>query len=160
MYVTQGRNEVPGKKQVWRPPMFEPEVFGSKCTVLKKLLVTMLGNFGALIVICHPEDCPPCPLVTPLTLHTVYPVVIPKCKDFSGKSLFFLDWKKLKWVSQQLKRLPMDKGSLFVKGKAGRGRCSKEQERDTDLNCKMQKQTIENKVNKVFPEKEVNMSSD
>jgi len=54
----------------------------------------------------------------------------------------------------------MDKGSLFVKGKAGRGRCSKEQERDTDLNCKMQKQTIENKVNKVFPEIEMNMSSD
>jgi len=28
-------------------PMFETEVFGSKCTVLKKVLVTLLGLFGA-----------------------------------------------------------------------------------------------------------------
>jgi len=41
--------------------MFEPTVFRSKCTVLKKALETLLGLFGAQGVV------PPCPpLVTPL----------------------------------------------------------------------------------------------
>jgi len=44
-------------------PMFEP--FRSKCTVLKKVLVTLLRLFGGLIVIRCPGNC--APLVTPLT---------------------------------------------------------------------------------------------
>jgi len=46
--------------------MFEPESFGSKCTVMKKVLATLLGFFDA------PTDSEPGalwpfpPLVTPL----------------------------------------------------------------------------------------------
>ena len=41
-----GLNGVLGKKQVW-PPMFEPRIFGSNCTVLKKVLATLFWLFGA-----------------------------------------------------------------------------------------------------------------
>jgi len=34
------------KKQVWRPPYSNRRSFGSKCTVLKKVLATFLGLFG------------------------------------------------------------------------------------------------------------------
>jgi len=37
----------PGARSKFGAPMFEPEVFGSKCTVLRKVLVTLLGLFGA-----------------------------------------------------------------------------------------------------------------
>ena len=37
-----------GKKQVWRPPCSNLGSFGSKHAVLKKVLVTLLGNFRRL----------------------------------------------------------------------------------------------------------------
>jgi len=46
--------------------MFEPEVFRKKCAVSKKVLVTLLGLFGAPAVIRHPHsdlgsgNCGPC----------------------------------------------------------------------------------------------------
>ena len=55
-----------GKKQVW--PCSNLKSFGSKCTVLKKVFVTLLGLYGAPAVIWRPhidtapgELCPPCP---------------------------------------------------------------------------------------------------
>jgi len=57
----------PGTRRKFGAPMFEPEVFGSKSTVLKKVLATLLGLFGAPAVIWHPGNCAPLPpLVTPL----------------------------------------------------------------------------------------------
>ena len=44
-----------GKKQVWRPHV-RNRSFGRKCTVLKKVLVTLLGLFGARGII---PTCPP-----------------------------------------------------------------------------------------------------
>jgi len=65
--LTQGRNEVrwrPGKTQVW--PCLNLRSFGSKCTVLKKVLVILLGLFGAprshsapRTVIRRPGNCAP-----------------------------------------------------------------------------------------------------
>jgi len=46
--------------------------FGSKCTVLKNVLTTVLGVFGALIVIRRPGNCAPLPLVAPLTVPTFF----------------------------------------------------------------------------------------
>ena len=50
------------------PSTFETEVFGSKCTAVKKVLATLLVLFGAPVVIRHPRDdlapgglCLPCP---------------------------------------------------------------------------------------------------
>ena len=67
--LSQGRNEVR-----WRPHV-RNRVFGSKCTVLKKILVTLFGLFGAFRSHSAPpavilrsysdsapgELCPPCP---------------------------------------------------------------------------------------------------
>jgi len=42
-------------------PMFETKVFRSKCTVLKKVLVILLGIFGAPRSDSAPRElCPPC----------------------------------------------------------------------------------------------------
>jgi len=46
------------------PPCSNLKSFGSKCTVLKKVLVTLLGLFGAPIVIRRPGNC--APIVAPL----------------------------------------------------------------------------------------------
>ena len=49
--VDQGRNEVrwrPGQEASLAPPCSNLRSFGSKCTVLKKVLVTLLGLFGTL----------------------------------------------------------------------------------------------------------------
>jgi len=49
--------------------MFEPELFGSKFNVTKKVLATFLVFFGAPIVIRRPGNCALfAPLVTPLKL--------------------------------------------------------------------------------------------
>jgi len=64
--------------------MFEPEIFLKQCTVLKKVLVTLLGLFSSPAVISRPrrdvaprsdsapgELCLPCPpVVTPL--HSIH----------------------------------------------------------------------------------------
>jgi len=43
------------KKRVWLP-VFEPEVLRKQCTVLKKMLVTLLGLFSSPAVIsCTPQ---------------------------------------------------------------------------------------------------------
>jgi len=50
LYVAQGRNEVrwrPGQEASLAPPCSNLRSFGSKCTMLKKVLVTLLGLFGA-----------------------------------------------------------------------------------------------------------------
>jgi len=49
--------------------MFKPKVFRSKCTVLKKVLETLLRLFGALPVIRRPESCSPCPPRYALFVH-------------------------------------------------------------------------------------------
>jgi len=66
----QGHNEVrwrPGQETSLAPPFSNLRPFGSKCTVLKKVLVTLLGLFGSSAVIrrphsdsAHGELCPPC----------------------------------------------------------------------------------------------------
>jgi len=62
----QGRNEIwwrLGQKASLAPPYSNLTSFWSKCTVLKKVLVVLLGLFGARGIV------PPCPLVTPLQLY-------------------------------------------------------------------------------------------
>jgi len=46
----------PGARSKFVVPMFEPRSFGSKFTVLKKVLVTLLGLFGTwgLCPLAHP----------------------------------------------------------------------------------------------------------
>ena len=47
--MTQGRTEVrccPGQEKILAPPCSNLRSFGSKCTVLKKKLATLLGLFG------------------------------------------------------------------------------------------------------------------
>jgi len=48
--------------------MFEPELFGGRFNVLKKVVVTFLGLFGVRAVIRLPGNCCPpyLPFVTPL----------------------------------------------------------------------------------------------
>jgi len=75
MYI-QGDNEVrwrPGQEASLALPCSNLSSFGSKFTVLKKVLVTLLGHFGAPAVIRCPHSdkvpgklCPIAPLVTPL----------------------------------------------------------------------------------------------
>ena len=63
MYWARGRNEIrwrPGKETSLAPPCSNLRSFGSKCTALKKVLVTSLGLFGALRSNSAPgELCPP-----------------------------------------------------------------------------------------------------
>jgi len=64
------RNEVrwrSGKEASLAPPSSNLKSFGSKCTVMKRVLVTLLEFFGNPIVIRRPVNCAPLgPLVTPL----------------------------------------------------------------------------------------------
>jgi len=66
---TQGRNEArwrPGQEASLAPPCSNLRFFGSKCTVLKKVLVTILGRFGDPRNHSAPGELfSPCPLVTP-----------------------------------------------------------------------------------------------
>jgi len=66
----QGRNEVrwrPGQEASLAPPCLKLRSSGSKFTVLKKVLVTLLGLFGAPIVTWRPGNCASLPpLVMPL----------------------------------------------------------------------------------------------
>jgi len=59
----QGRIKVrwrPGKEASLAPPCSNLRSFGSKCTVLKKVLVTLLRLFGAPAVIHRPGNCGNC----------------------------------------------------------------------------------------------------
>jgi len=56
-----------GKKQVWRTHV-PNRSFGSKCTVFKKVLVTLLGLFAVPVMIQRQGNCAPCPPVMPLVL--------------------------------------------------------------------------------------------
>jgi len=71
MLWQQGRNEVrwrPGQEAGSVPPCSNLRSFGSKCTVLKKVVVTLLGLFGATRSDTTPGNCAPLPpLVTPLS---------------------------------------------------------------------------------------------
>jgi len=66
----QERNEVrwrPGQEASLVPPCSNLRSFGSKCTVLKKVLVTLLGLLGE-----RRSDSAPgtlCPFVTPLDMR-------------------------------------------------------------------------------------------
>jgi len=70
--VAKGCTEVrlrPGQETSLAPPCLNIRSFGSKCTVLKKTLATLLGLSE------HSSDtgpgglCPPCPLITRLVWH-------------------------------------------------------------------------------------------
>ena len=55
----QGRNEVrwrPGQEASLAPPYLKLRSSGRKCTVLKKVLVTLLGLFGAPAAIRRPPQ--------------------------------------------------------------------------------------------------------
>jgi len=60
----QGRNEVtwrPGQEASLALPGLNLKSFRSKCIVLKKILVTLLGLFGTPLCDLTPgELCPPC----------------------------------------------------------------------------------------------------
>ena len=65
--LDRGRNEVKwhsGQEASLAPPCLNLRSFGSKCTVLKKVFVTLLGVFGAPRSDSAPGNC--APLVTPL----------------------------------------------------------------------------------------------
>ena len=65
----QARNEVrwrPGQEAGSVPPCSNLRYSGCKCSVLQKVLVTLLGLFGVPIVNWRPGNC--APLVTPLTV--------------------------------------------------------------------------------------------
>ena len=58
----------PGAKNNFDAPMLQPDVFGSKCTVMKKVLVRFVGtfrrplqSFGSSIVTRHQGNCAPLP---------------------------------------------------------------------------------------------------
>jgi len=56
----QGRNNVrrrPGQEASLVPLCSNLRSFGNKWTILKKVLVTLLGHFGIPIVIQHPGNC-------------------------------------------------------------------------------------------------------
>jgi len=60
LYVAQGRNEVrwrPGQEATLASPCLNLRFFGSKRTVLKKVLVTLLGLFGVPIGIRCRRNC-------------------------------------------------------------------------------------------------------
>jgi len=60
--MVQGRKEVgwrPGQEASLAPRCSNLSSVGSKFSVLKKVLVTLLGLFGALIVIRRPRNCEP-----------------------------------------------------------------------------------------------------
>ena len=62
--------------------------FGSKCTVLKKVFVTLLGLYGAHIVIRRPGNCAPlAPLVTPLRSKGAFSLWCKKGKAFCERPL-------------------------------------------------------------------------
>jgi len=76
MFATsQGRNEVrrhPGQEASLASPCSNLKSLGSKCAVLKKVLVTLLGLFGAPrshsappVVIRRPGNCFPLPPLLP-----------------------------------------------------------------------------------------------
>jgi len=70
-FIHPGRYEVrwrPGQEASLAPPCSNLRTFGSKCTVLKQVITTLLGLFGAPGSHSAPgEWSPPCaPLVTPL----------------------------------------------------------------------------------------------
>jgi len=71
----QGRNEVrwsPGQEASLAPQRSNLKSFGSNCTVLKKVLVTLLGLFGAPAVIRRPGIyAPNALLVTPLLQRSI-----------------------------------------------------------------------------------------
>jgi len=51
----QGHTEVrwrPGQERSLAPPFSNLRFFGSKCTVLKEVLATLLGLFGARGIVC------------------------------------------------------------------------------------------------------------
>jgi len=67
---TQGRNDAiwrPGQEASLAPSCSNLRSLGSKCSVLKKVLVTWSGLFGAAAVIPGPGIVPSFPLVAPQT---------------------------------------------------------------------------------------------
>ena len=82
--LMQGRNEVrwrPGQEASLAPPSLNLNLFRSKFTVLKKVLVTLLGLFGARAVIRRQENCaPPCSSRYGLDLiQNIFSVLLSAC---------------------------------------------------------------------------------
>jgi len=106
--LNQGRNEVswrPGQEASLVPPYSNLRSFRSKCTVLKKVIVILLGLFGVPsnhssppAVIWRPGNCSPlAPLVTPLLVNHEIPYdtamksyLRPRCLPFerTGEEIF------------------------------------------------------------------------
>jgi len=60
----------PGPRSKFGAPYLNLMSFGSKCTVLKEVLVTLLGLFATPAVIRHPGNC--AHLITPLRPTLLY----------------------------------------------------------------------------------------
>ena len=75
-------------------PMFEPKVFGSKYTVLKKVLATLLVFFGA------PNDSSPGALCLPC-LPSLRPSVFPATKRTDVKKSICVISKQMQKISKE-----------------------------------------------------------
>jgi len=63
----------PGARSKFGVTIFEPKVFQTQMCCIEKVLVTLLGFFGAPIVIRRPVNSAPLPpLVTPLLVEPVF----------------------------------------------------------------------------------------
>ena len=59
LQINRGRNEVrwlPGQEASLAPPFSNLRSSGNKCTVLQNVRVTLLGLFGALVIIRRPRS--------------------------------------------------------------------------------------------------------
>ena len=76
----QGRNVVswhPGQGTILAPSRSSLRSFGSECAALKKVLMTLLGIFGAPIVIRRPGNCAPLtPSYAPVNAHLVLSCIV------------------------------------------------------------------------------------
>ena len=83
--------------------------FGSKCAVLKKVFVTLLGLYGAHIVIRRPGNCAPlAPLVTPLRSKGAFSLWCKKGKAFCERPLALYRQQHGK-DKQNIKFAPLEK---------------------------------------------------
>jgi len=93
LLCVQGRNEVrwrPGQEASLSTPCSNLRYFGSKCSVLKKVLVTILGLFGAPIVTRRPGNrtALATPRCAPVCMQT-HTGKVPLKQKISHASLFY-----------------------------------------------------------------------
>ena len=84
----------PVQKASLVPPWSNLSSFGSKFTLLKKVLVTLLGLFGALIVIRRRENCTPLPpSLRHWSRHHTTRRCLALCAQKHGRRTTYLDTK-------------------------------------------------------------------